>query len=163
MNDDSYPQKLQPGKEVSDVTAQGLEAGVGALGPLIRDFPHKQVASYGLQISIHDHQAFDGLEKVLKAQSDGAQQPRKEEVCFLAVKCIQSWLITGCVTKEMRLFIQNEILLIFINYKEINSHVRVVALHLLDKHSVHTFLIKDREFGKGSLNVKVCGKLEETE
>lgn len=78
MNDDSNPQKLELGEKVSDVTAQGLEAGVGALGPLIGDFPHQQIASYGLQISIHDHQAFDGLEEVLEAQSDGAQQPTKE-------------------------------------------------------------------------------------
>lgn len=82
LNDDSNLQKLEPGEEVSDVTAQRLEARVGALGPLIWDFPHQQVAGNGLQISIHDHQAFDGLEEVLEAQSDGAQQPRKEAALF---------------------------------------------------------------------------------
>ena len=64
-------QEFEPGKKVCYVATQGLEAGVGALGPLLWQLAHHQTTRQGLQLSIHHHQTLDGLLQVLQAYTNG--------------------------------------------------------------------------------------------
>ena len=71
----THAQELESAEEIGDVAAQGFEAGVRALSPLLWHLAHQKTASDGLQLCIHHHQTLNGFQEVLNAHADGCTQP----------------------------------------------------------------------------------------
>ena len=83
---------MDPVHQVADIAAQGLEAGVGALGPQCRQLPNEQAACHALQLQVHHHQTLDGLAQVLQAPTNDSEEPgegrgSRDGVCVCVCVC----------------------------------------------------------------------------